>query len=233
MLQFYTIRRDIQFSRQTAFKSLENLNKTRLKNYFLLTKEEQEEEMNKIYYKHVYYLLLISSQTISFIPFDSLDDQLFIEDYLDLFEIFIRRIDQRMPKKSDVQCTLGVIGERILTFLWNLTDRIILIPILLRTNLAENTLKWIQQSDSLTEKSRRAFPSILQNIARHDQGAEKLNQFDAIEILKAYQQNDISHEIQISTIERLCSDRNLIEKPREEWKSKIIDFDDDRITINT
>ncbi|CAF1438264.1 unnamed protein product [Adineta ricciae] len=147
--------------------------------------------MNKIYYKHVYYLLLISSQTISFIPFDSLDDQLFIEDYLDLFEIFIRRIDQRMPKKSDVQCTLGVIGERILTFLWNLTDRIILIPILLRTNLAENTLKWIQQSDSLTEKSRRAFPSILQNIARHDQGAEKLNQFDAIEILKAYQQKNL------------------------------------------
>ncbi|UJR07250.1 hypothetical protein I4U23_011538 [Adineta vaga] len=193
---FYQIRKDIRISKETSFKSLEKLNENRLKNYFLLTKDEQDKEENKVYYHHIYYLLLISSQTISFVSFESRDEQLFIEKYVELFQIFINRIDKRMQSNLNQsneikEQTLAVINERILTFFWNLSDRTILIPFLIQTQLPFKVLQWLSQSSFLTEKSRRPFLGIIQNIARHDDGTDKLNEFNGLEIVKQYQQQKL------------------------------------------
>jgi hypothetical protein len=39
----------------------------------------------------------------------------------------------------------------------------------------------------LTGKGRRPFISIIHNIARHDDGADELNKYDAINVIKQYQ----------------------------------------------
>jgi len=79
------------------------------------------------------------------------------------------------------------INERILYFLWNLTDRTVLIPTLIKCDLAKRIVSWISQAAMLRKKSRRPLISIAHNISRHDDGADELNKYDAIRIIKQYQ----------------------------------------------
>ena len=188
---FYTIRKDSKIARETCFMCLNQLNQSSMKNYFLLSVDEQKLAENEIYYEHIYHLLFIASQSASFIPFAAIEDQQFIENHSELLILFIERVDKRMPQHSltDVEnnYSLGTINERILNFLWNLSDRTVIIPTLLRCNLAERVVNWLSQSAVIKESSRRPFISIVHNIARHDDGADQLNQFNAIPAIQIYQ----------------------------------------------
>ncbi len=188
---FYTIRKEVYVARENFFACITQLNRSHIKNYLLLDTEQQELPENKIYYKHVYYLLLIASQTAYFVPLETIDDQQFINDNVQFFTLLVERIEKNMPEHSPITIekdyNLGNINERILQFLWNLTDRTVLIPILLKCNLAKRVVSWISQAAMLTEKSRRPFISIAQNITRHDDGADELNKYDAINVIKQYQ----------------------------------------------
>lgn len=189
---FYTSRKEINVARESCFSCIKQLNQSHIKAYLLLDKNEQELPVNQVYYKHIYYLLLIASQTASFLPFETINDQQFIDNHLELFTLLIERVDKKMPEhRVDIvenNYILGTINDRILSFFWNLTDRTVLIPILLKCDLAKRVINWICQSSMLTEKGRRPLISIIHNIARHDDGADQLNKYDAIKPIKQYQQ---------------------------------------------
>lgn len=188
---FYEIRKDVNIARQSCFSCIEQLNQSYMKKYFILSKEEKELEENVIYSKHISNLLLISSGTASFIPFSTNEDQLFIQNHIPLFRILIEYVQNSMPQQysisTDKNLDLGLINRRILSLFWNLSDRTVLIPILIECHLAERVVNWLSQSSLLTENSRRPFISIVHNIARHDNGADQLNQFNAIQFIQSYQ----------------------------------------------
>jgi hypothetical protein len=191
-LGFYSLRKEIYVSRESFFPCITQLNQPHIKNYFLLDKEQQKQTENHIYYKHIYYCLLIASETASLIPFEKLDDQKFVSNHVELFTLLIERVEKNMPKYSSIiiekDYAIGIINERILSFLWNLTDRTVLIPTLIKCDLARRVVNWMSQATMLRKKSRLPLMSIVHNIARHDDGADELNKYDAIHIIKQYQQ---------------------------------------------
>ncbi len=191
-VSFYTIRKDVHVARENCFACITQLDQSRIKNYLLLDREQQQLPENQIYYKHVYYLFLIGAQTASFVPFETIDDQRFIDNHVQLFIFLIERVEENMPEHSSTivekDYTLGILNDHILSFFWNLSDRTVLIPILLKCDLAKRVVGWLSQAAMLTEKDRRPFISIAHNIARHDDGADELNKYDAINAIKQYQQ---------------------------------------------
>ena len=188
---FFTIRRELEVARQNFYACITQLKQSRIKNYLILTVEEQELPEHCVYHTHVYYLLLIASQTALFIPFSAIEEQKFIENNNEIFTLFIESVERSMPDHSEAiiakEYTLGAINERILTLLWNLADRTVLIPIFLKCDLAKQVIVWLTQAAKLTDKSRRPLISIIHNISRHDEGADELNKYGAIDVIKQYQ----------------------------------------------
>lgn len=183
--------KEIEVARENCFACITQLNQSHIKNYLLLNKEQQELPENQLYYQHVYYLLLIASQTVLFVPFETIDDQQFINNHIELFTLLIERVDKNMPEHTSTKVqkdyTLESLNDGILNFLWNFTDRTVLIVMLLKCGLAQRIVGWISQADMLTEKCRAPLISIAYNIVRHDDGADELNKYDAIQVIKRYQ----------------------------------------------
>jgi hypothetical protein len=188
---FYTIRKDIHLARESCFQCIDQLDQPRIKDYLQLTKEQQELPENKIYYKHIYNLFLIASQTVSFVLFQTVDDQKFIENHSELFILFIERVNKNMPEHypeaTPNNHVLKILNNCILKFFWNSTDPTVLIPIFLKCGLAKQIIKWLFQAAMLTETGRRPLISIAYNITRHDDGADEMNQYDALNAIKQYQ----------------------------------------------
>jgi hypothetical protein len=188
---FYTIRKRINIARESLFACINQLDQPNIKAYLILAKEHREQPENHIYSKHVYNLLLIASQTASFLPFETIDDQQFINNHIELLTLLIERVDKNLAQHSSTtplnDFTLEILNDRILRFFWNLTDRTVLIPILLKCHLAQRVVDWLFKASILTEKDRRPIISITHNIARHDDGADELNKYDAINAIKQYQ----------------------------------------------
>ncbi|CAF1377314.1 unnamed protein product, partial [Rotaria sp. Silwood1] len=187
---FYFIRKDLNIARKSLFACISQLNHPNMRYFLQLTTEQQNLPENKIYHQHVYYLLLISAQTISFLPFATIEDQQFIENHAELYSLLIEHIEQSMPEHCQTiiekNYDLGTINIRYLSLLWNTADRTVLVPILLKYDLARKVIGWLAQSTKLTDSGRRPLISIVHNIARHDDGADELNKYGAIDKIKEY-----------------------------------------------
>ncbi|CAF1040417.1 unnamed protein product [Rotaria sordida] len=94
---------------------------------------------------------------------------------------------------------LGNSNEGILMLLWNTADQTLLVPTFLKCGLAKRVVAWLAQSTKLTEKSRRPLISIIHNIARHDDGADELNNHGVIDVIKQYQKTPSSTPEQLKT----------------------------------
>ncbi|CAF1675507.1 unnamed protein product [Rotaria magnacalcarata] len=192
---FLFIRKDVNIARNSCFSCITQLNHPNMRYFLQLTTEQQDLPANKIYYKHIYYLLRIATQTVSFLPFSTVEDRQFIEKHADLYRLLIEKIEESMPDHcqtvEEKNHSLGIIISRVLGLLWNTADRTVLIPILLRCDLAKKSVGWLAQASKLTANSRRPLISIIHNIARHDDGVDELNKYGAIEIIKQYQKTKI------------------------------------------
>ncbi|CAF3303428.1 unnamed protein product [Rotaria sp. Silwood2] len=187
---FYFIRKDVNIARENCFACISQLNHPNMRYFLQLPTEQQDLPENKIYHQHIYYLLLIATQTISFLPFATIDDQQFIENHSELYSLLIEHIEQSMPEHCETviekEHNLGTINSRSLSLLWNTADRTVLVPILLKCDLAKKVMGWLAQSAKLTDTGRRPLISIVHNIARHDDGADELNKYGAIDKIKEY-----------------------------------------------
>ncbi|CAF1586768.1 unnamed protein product [Rotaria sp. Silwood1] len=189
-VNYHFLRSDIQITRESCFTCISQLNQPNIRYYLELTTEQQNLPNNQIYYKHVFYLLWIAGNLISYLSFAKIDDQQFIESHTELYSILIEHIEQSMPEHcqtaTETEYDLGHINVRILSLMWNTTDRTILVPILLKCDLARKVVGWLSQSAKLTDSGRRPLISIVYNLARHDDGADELNKYGAIDMIKKF-----------------------------------------------
>ncbi|CAF1030998.1 unnamed protein product [Rotaria sordida] len=192
-INFDSIIKDESIACETTFTCMALLNQLYFKNY-VLRKTEQKMLPRKRIHDHIYLLLVVMAQTIFIASLATIDDRQCIENYIDFFTLLIDHVDQSMPEFSQkvVHKDYGLddINESILILLWNAADQTGLVPTLLKCGLAKRVVTWLAQSTKLTEKSRRPLISIVHNIARHDDGADELNNYGAIDIIKQYQKTE-------------------------------------------
>ncbi|CAF5012335.1 unnamed protein product, partial [Rotaria sp. Silwood1] len=110
ILEQYKPRKDLNIARKSLFACISQLNHPNMRYFLQLTTEQQNLPENKIYHQHVYYLLLISAQTISFLPFATIEDQQFIENHAELYSLLIEHIEQSMPEHCQT-----IIEKKIMT----------------------------------------------------------------------------------------------------------------------
>ncbi|CAF0784857.1 unnamed protein product [Adineta ricciae] len=103
------------------------------------------------------------------------------EEYLQILVQLTKYMERKITSNEH---HIKSIVERLLHFFWNLSDRIYFLSILIKINLPENVLRWLSYSNS----HFLSLISIIHNLSRHDIGVDQLNQHNAIEIIKTFQQ---------------------------------------------
>ncbi|CAF1319567.1 unnamed protein product [Rotaria sp. Silwood1] len=188
--QIHIIRANTKIAREMCFACISQLTHSNISRFLKLKTEQQNLPDNRILKKHIFHLLRIAAQTITLIPFSKVDDRQFIENHFELYTVLIEHIEQSMPEHGETKVEqghiLGDIALRALNLLWNTTDRTVLVPLLLRNDFVKKLLGWLAQASKLADTNNRPLISIVLNIARHDDGADELNKYGAIDIIKEY-----------------------------------------------
>jgi len=78
--------------------------------------------------------------------------------------------------------------ECILSFLWSLTDRTIIVPWLLDIGFVTTMLECLKIADLSSNRADNVI-GFIYNISRHDDGADELRKFDVLLMLKDIQSN--------------------------------------------
>ena len=190
---FLNLKRNPSIARENCFTCITQLNRRHIRDYLMTKTNGKNEDITDPLYKvHVCYLLVVASQTMAFSPFATHEDQQFIHDHTELLTILIERVDGDMPEHNqtaaDMSYSLDRVNERALGLLWSLTDRTVLVSTLLKVGLVERVVRWLGKAPMLTETGSRPLISIIHNISRHDDGADELIKYDAIDAVKEYRQ---------------------------------------------
>ena len=81
-----------------------------------------------------------------------------------------------MREHIDQDSTRDNLTDGIISFVWNLSDRTILVPLLLDAGYAHSVLKWIRNREIKFRDDKLDAPiHILHNLSRHDDGIQQLN----------------------------------------------------------
>ena len=191
------LKNDRDFARQTFFRYLDVLDTPEIRAF--LTAESLTSLADSIRESNVYILINILwsiCETVRFVDNDIPDQYTSLLDALRLhIEQKLRSNQSSILKKSVVKN----LHESILKFIWNLSDQSVVVPSLLRAGLGESTMEW-WVNPKLTSSERRAMVSIIHNISRHDEGADELNKYSALEILKQWQKEDSAGQWEVSLI---------------------------------
>ncbi|CAM4762838.1 unnamed protein product [Rotaria magnacalcarata] len=190
-VNFFSIKRDLDIARQSLFTCITQLNRAHIKEFLQLPKDKEKSNENQTYFAHLQTLLFVADQCTLFVNFTTIDEQQFIAEHTELIIALIERVDRAMPEHAGFTLqkdySLGTLNERILSLLWNLADRTVLVPKILKCGLSKRIVSWLGQASMINDTGRRPFISIAHNISRHDDGADELNQLGAIQIIKQYQ----------------------------------------------
>lgn len=159
------------------------------------------------------FLILPSSSTLIDIIFESnMDTALLLMIHLSNFVLFVDsdladqynsllnairiHIDQKIQSTilgKQIEKNRSTLHERTLLFLWHLSDHTVVIPSLLRAGYGKCVIEWLN-CPTLPDDIRRPIVSIVHNIARHDEGADELNRYRAIDTINQMQQLDTVHK---------------------------------------
>ena len=190
-VNFVSITRDAKLAKKSIRICISQLNQPHIKEFIRLPDGKDDSPENQTYLFHVQQILSIISKSILSTPFRTSEDQQFIDSHIELFTLLIERVDRAMPEHlpsiPEKGYPLGKVSERILNILWNLSDRISLVPTFLKCGLADKVTRWLGQAALLNDNGRRSLISIIHNLARHDDGADGLNEQGAIPVIKQYQ----------------------------------------------
>ncbi|CAF3133032.1 unnamed protein product [Rotaria sp. Silwood2] len=189
---FYLLKREKDVARQSCLLCLSGLDQPHIKDYLSSTNDADELSKGKTYHYHIDFLLRIPSQSALYLSSPSVEDQKVLDKYTEVFILLIERIERCIPKYLETTATqnkyeLGVLNQRALDLIWNLVDITAFVPTFLKCGLPMKVVGWLTQANKLTEKCRRPFLSIAHNISRHDDGADELNKYGAIDVIKQYQ----------------------------------------------
>lgn len=119
--------------------------------------------------------------------------------------------------------------DGIISFIWNLSDRTLLIPVLLNAGYAESVIQWIQTREAKFRDDKIDAPvHILHNLARHDDGIYQLNQHHALDIVDGIDfhshltDNDMT--IHLAMIRALLSGRDQIQNETKKYPIKVVNM---------
>lgn len=172
--------------------ALKQLKEPNLREYLKMPMSEEKTKTNTIYISHCVFIFWYFSQAIMFLPRVIDDEKKFFQDHQDLIMLMIDRIDRSMPIRlsnaAPASVNVGQINRYMLSILWNISDRTITIPLLIECGLVKHVVSWLEQADRLDQTSRTPLISLVHNISRHDEGADRLNEFNIIPLIKRYQE---------------------------------------------
>lgn len=163
----------------------------------------------------VYNIISRIQAEISFISFEK-DD---LEIHVTNLRLLIEYVDRNQQNMNEDY--IAPIFSNTIIIVCNLANNTILVPTLLKANIAPYFVKWISSPDlSLTSKTY-CFHA-LHNLARHDQGAKALNDAGCINILKDFKRQildpnrTIEDEPYVELRLLYCMVFSLVTEPKED-----------------
>jgi hypothetical protein len=192
---------DNKFSRQIFFGYLDLLNTHEIQQFLTgLSPSTLEDSIRESNIYIILFILLSLCKHVLFVD-DDIDDK-----YDSLFNSMRIHIEQKLQSAMSQQNTkpiVNTIHQRMLSFLWNLSDRTVTVPSLLRVGYGKSVLEWLN-SPTLTNSERRPMLSIVHNLSRHDDGADELNKYGAIETINRMQQLDSVRQSKMALINTMA-----------------------------
>jgi hypothetical protein len=119
--------------------------------------------------------------------------------------------------------------DGIISLIWNLSDRTILVPILLKADYANSVVEWIKTREIKFRDDKLDAPiHILHNLSRHDDGIDQLNTHNALKVIDDIKigsivcddNNDMA--IHIAMIRALLTDINQIKFDSTKYSNNIV-----------
>jgi len=121
--------------------------------------------------------------------------------------------------------------DGVISLIWNLSDRTILVPILLNAGYAHSVVEWIKIREEKFRDDKSDAPiHILHNLARHDDGINQLNMHNALEVieeikLQSNKADDIDNmTIHIAMIRALLTDINQIKHDSTKYPNQTVNM---------
>ncbi|CAF1337986.1 unnamed protein product [Rotaria magnacalcarata] len=121
--------------------------------------------------------------------------------------------------------------DGIISFIWNLSDRTILIPLFINTGYPESVVQWIKIRESKFRDDKLDAPiHILHNLSRHDDGIKALNCHGALDVIEEIKiEPKICHDpdditIHIAMIRVLLTAINQIRFDSIKYSNEIINM---------
>ena len=147
---------------------------------------------------------------------------------------FAREKDQQLLRAIrehvDNDDSQDELTDEIVSCIWNLSDRTMIVPILLKTGYASSVVEWVKRRAQKFHGDKADAPiHILHNLARHDDGTDQLNRFHSLEVIDAIQIKPSTDEetddlaIHIVMIRALLSDASDIRSDASKYPTKIVD----------
>ncbi|CAF1306110.1 unnamed protein product [Rotaria sp. Silwood1] len=151
--------------------------------------------------------------------------------YDDFSKINDQQLFIAMRKHIDQDSKHDNLTDGIISLIWNLTDRTILVPLFLNTGYANSVIEWIKNREIKFRDDKLNAPiHILHNLSRHDDGIKELNIYNALQIINniniepnKYDDSD-DMTIHIAMIRALLTDINQIKIDSTSYSNQILNM---------
>jgi hypothetical protein len=149
----------------------------------------------------------------------------------DLSEIADQKLLIAMREHIDQDSKHDNLTDGIISLIWNLSDRTILVPVLLDTGYANSVVQWIKDRKMKFRDDKLDAPiHILHNLSRHDDGIDQLNTYDALKVIEEIQIESVACDdandmrIHIAMIRALLTDVNQIKIDGTNYPNQIVNM---------
>ena len=149
----------------------------------------------------------------------------------DLSETADKELLIAMREHVDQDSKHDNLTDGIISFIWNLSDRTILVPVLLEAGYASSIVQWIEDRQTKFRDDKLDAPiHILHNLSRHDDGIDQLNTYDAVKVIEGIKFetttfDDIDNmKLHIAMIRTLLTDIEEIKNDRTNYPNQIVNM---------
>jgi hypothetical protein len=147
----------------------------------------------------------------------------------DLSKIGDQQLLVAMREHIDQDSEYDNLTDGIISLIFSLSDRTILVPILLNAGYASSIVQWIKCGEMKFRDDNLDAPIyILYNISRHDKGIDQLNAHNALKVIEEIKIestvcNNVDHMVvHITMIRALLSDINQIKLDTAKYSNKVV-----------
>ncbi|CAF2056236.1 unnamed protein product [Rotaria magnacalcarata] len=182
---------DTDFSREKFFDYLDLLNRHGIQQLAMSSSTNTLADV--IIESNMHRLLYILSTLCDSVVFIDSDMNNKYSLLLNVMRDYVGKQLQSTTFESSTNEKLTPLYQCILLFLWHLSDHTIVVPYLLHAGYGKNVIEWLKHL-TLTDAVRQPVVNIVFNLARHDDGADELNKYEAIQTIKQMEQSHCVRE---------------------------------------